>query len=94
MIQFEKKNPRSFYRKHHNSFRLVPFRLLVVCAIFYTDVVVYSSTGKLNLKVNLHVLIGHGEKRDLKLISFFVFCLQLCCTWLLSYLCFRNLFML
>jgi len=35
-----------------------------------TYVVVYLSTGKLNLKVKLHVLIEQGEKRGPKLISF------------------------
>lgn len=49
---------------------MVSFRLVVVCAVSYNDVVVYFSAGILNLKVKLHVLIGCGEKGDTKLISF------------------------
>lgn len=69
VIQRE-KNCRSFYKQHHNSFHLLSFRLSVVCALSYTDVVVHLSTGKMDFNVKLHVLIGCGEKRDPKLVQF------------------------
>ena len=66
------------------SFRSDSFRLLVFCTISYAGVVVYLSTGKLNLKIKLHVLIGHGEKMNLKLISF-LYCV--CNNPAVGYLC-------
>jgi hypothetical protein len=49
---------------------VVSFRLVVICAISYTDMFVYFFIEIMNLKVKLHVLIGCGEKMDPKLISF------------------------
>ena len=40
--------------------------------------------GNLSLKVKLHVLIGYGEKMDLKLISF-LYCV--CSNAVVGYLC-------
>jgi hypothetical protein len=69
VIQREKYS-LSFYRQHYNSFHLAYFRLSVVCSISYTGVVVYLSTGKLNLKLKLHILMGYGKKRDLNSFHF------------------------